>query len=115
MERLGCTGFCWGGAMTNNVAVNCPDLDAAAPYYGRVPATEDVPKIKAPVLAHFAEDDERINTGIAGFEEASKKTRQRVSDFYYPGTQHAFNNDSNQARYNEALLQNWRGAGPLLF
>jgi carboxymethylenebutenolidase len=103
--KVGCTGFCWGGAMTNNVAVNCPDLDAAAPYYGRVPATEDVPKIKAPVLAHFAEDDERINTGIAGFEEALKKNNKEHQIFIYPGTQHAFNNDSNQARYNEAAAK----------
>ncbi len=99
--KVGCTGFCWGGAMTNNIAVNCENLDAAVPYYGRVPAPEDVPKIKAPVLAHFASDDERINAGIAGFEEALKKHNKEYQIFIYPGTQHAFNNDSNPARYNE--------------
>lgn len=99
--KVGCTGFCWGGAMTNNVAVHCENLDAAVPYYGRVPAPEDVPKIKAPVLAHFASDDERINAGIAGFEEALKQHNKEHQIFIYPGTQHAFNNDSNPARYNE--------------
>jgi len=103
--KVGCTGFCWGGAMTNNVAVHSPDLDAAVPYYGRVPAPEDVPKIKAPIMAHFAEDDERINAGIAGFEEALKKYNKEHQIFIYPGTQHAFNNDSNPARYNEAAAK----------
>lgn len=106
--KVGCTGFCWGGAMTNNISVNCENLDAAVPYYGRVPAPEDVPKIKAPVLAHFASDDERINAGIAGFEEALKKHNKEYQIFIYPGTQHAFNNDSNPARYNEeAAILSW--------
>jgi carboxymethylenebutenolidase len=106
--KVGCTGFCWGGAMTNQVAVNCPDLDAAVPYYGRVPETDDVPKIKAPVMAHFAENDERINAGIAGFEEALKQNNKEHHIFMYPGTQHAFNNDSNPARYNaEAAKLAW--------
>lgn len=103
--KVGCTGFCWGGAMTNQVAVNCPGLDAAVPYYGRVPASEDVPKIKAPVLAHFAENDERINAGIPEFEEALKKHNKPYQIYIYPGTQHAFNNDSNPARYNEAAAK----------
>ena len=55
--KVGCTGFCWGGAMTNQVAVNSPELDAAVPYYGRQPSAEDVAKIKAPVMAHYAEND----------------------------------------------------------
>ena len=103
--KVGCTGFCWGGAMTNQVAVNCAGLDAAVPYYGRVPAPEDVPKIKAPVLAHFAENDERINAGIPGFEEALKNNNKEHQIYLYPGTQHAFNNDSNPARYNEAAAK----------
>jgi len=99
--KVGCTGFCWGGAMTNNVVVNCENLDAAAPYYGSVPKTEDVPKIKAPILAHYAENDERINAGIPAFEEALKVNNKDYQIFKYPGTQHAFNNDSNPERYNE--------------
>ena len=99
--KVGCTGFCWGGAMTNQVAVNCENLDAAAPYYGSVPKTEDVPKIKAPILAHYAENDERINAGIPAFEDALKANNKKYQIYTYPGTGHAFNNDSNPERYNE--------------
>lgn len=106
--KVGCTGFCWGGAMTNQVAVHSPDLDAAVPYYGSVPAPEDVQKIKAPVLAHYAGDDERINAGIPGFEEALKKYKKEYKIFIYEGAQHAFNNDSNPQRYNaEAAKLAW--------
>jgi carboxymethylenebutenolidase len=99
--KVGCTGFCWGGAMTNQVAVNSPGLDAAVPYYGKQPEPEDVPKIKAPILAHYAENDERINAGIEKFEEALKQNNKEYQIFRYPGTGHAFNNDSNPSRYNE--------------
>ena len=98
--KVGCTGFCWGGAMTNQVAVNCENLDAAAPYYGSQPKADDVVKIKAPILAHYAENDERINAGIPAFEEALKANNKKYQIYKYPGTQHAFNNDSNQDRYN---------------
>jgi len=97
--KVGCTGFCWGGAMTNQVAVNSPDLKAAAPYYGRVPAAEDVPKIKAAVMAHYAENDQGINAGIAGFEEALKNAGIDYQIFSYPGTGHGFNNDTACERY----------------
>jgi carboxymethylenebutenolidase len=99
--KVGCTGFCWGGAMTNQVAVHSPDLDAAVPYYGGQPVAEDVAKIKAPILAHYAETDERINAGIEAFEEALKKNNKEYKIYSYPGTGHAFNNDSNPSRYNE--------------
>jgi len=99
--KVGCTGFCWGGAMTNQVAVNSPDLDAAVPYYGSVPKAEDVPKIKAPIMAHYAGNDERINAGIPAFEEALKKNNKEYQIFMYEGAGHAFNNDSNAERYNE--------------
>lgn len=99
--KVGCTGFCWGGAMTNQVAVNSPDLNAAVPYYGRQPSAEDVAKIKAPVMAHYAENDQGINAGIAAFEEALKKNNIEYQIFTYPGTGHAFNNDTNPGRYNE--------------
>jgi carboxymethylenebutenolidase len=87
--------------MTNQVAVNSPDLDAAVPYYGRQPEPEEVQQIKAPILAHYAENDERINAGIEKFEEALKKNNKEYQIFKYPGTGHAFNNDSNPGRYNE--------------
>ena len=99
--KVGCTGFCWGGGMTNQVAVNCPDLDAAVPYYGMQPTAEQVPLIKAPILAHYAGDDARINQGIPAFEEALKKNNKEYQIFIYEGAQHAFNNDSNKERYNE--------------
>jgi carboxymethylenebutenolidase len=99
--KVGCTGFCWGGAMTNQVAVNSPDLKAAVPYYGRQPAPEDVAKIKASVMAHYAENDKGINQGIPAFEEALKKAGIDYQIFTYPGTQHAFNNDTSKERYNE--------------
>lgn len=98
--NVGCTGFCWGGAMTNQVAVNAPDLKAAVPYYGRVPADEDVPKIKAAVMAHYAENDAGINSGIEGFREAMKKAGIEHEIHSYPGTGHGFNNDTNAGRYN---------------
>ncbi len=99
--KVGCTGFCWGGAMTNNVAVNSPDLNAAVPYYGRTPAPEDVEKIKAPIMAHYAGNDQGINAGIPAFEEALKKYNKEYKIFMYEGASHAFNNDSNKERYNE--------------
>ena len=99
--NVGCTGFCWGGAMTNNVAVNSPDLNAAVPYYGRTPAPEDVEKIKAPIMAHYAGNDQGINAGIPAFEEALKKYNKEYRIFMYEGASHAFNNDSNKERYNE--------------
>jgi carboxymethylenebutenolidase len=107
--NVGCTGFCWGGAMTNQVAVNSPDLKAAVPYYGTVPAAEDVPKIKASMLCHYAGEDARINEGIPGFEAALKKAGIEYQIHIYPGAQHAFNNDSNPQRYNkEAAELAWK-------
>jgi carboxymethylenebutenolidase len=99
--KVGCTGFCWGGGMTNQVAVNSPDLDAAVPYYGMQPSPEQVAMIKAPIMAHYAGDDARINAGIPAFEEALKKNNKEYQIFMYEGAQHAFNNDSNPERYNE--------------
>ena len=107
--KVGCTGFCWGGAMTNHVAVNAPDLDAAVPYYGSQPKTEDVQKIKAPMLLHYAGNDERIDKGIPEFEAALKKAKVEYQIFMYEGAQHAFNNDTNPERYNkEAADLAWK-------
>ena len=103
--KVGCTGFCWGGAMTNQVAVNAPDLDAAVPYYGRQPAAEDVPKIKAAIMAHYAGEDERINAGIEAFEKSLKEAGIEYQIFVYEGAQHAFNNDSNPSRYHKEAAQ----------
>jgi carboxymethylenebutenolidase len=99
--KVGCTGFCWGGAMTNHVAVNAPDLDAAVPYYGGQPKPEEVQKIKAPMLLHYAGNDERINKGIPDFEAALKQAKVEYQLYMYEGAAHAFNNDSNPERYNK--------------
>ena len=99
--KVGCTGFCWGGAMTNQVAVHAPSLDAAVPYYGSQPTAEETARIKAPLLLHYAGDDQRINEGIPSFEEALKKASVEYKIYVYEGAGHAFNNDSNPARYNK--------------
>ena len=106
--KVGCTGFCWGGAMTNQVAVRAPELDAAVPYYGRQPAVEDVPKIKADLMCHYAGEDERINAGIPAFEEALKKAGIEYQMFIYEGAAHAFNNDTSERYHEEAAKLAWK-------
>lgn len=103
--KAGCVGFCWGGAMANNLAVHLPQLKAAVAFYGRQPAAEDVPKIKAAVQLHYAEMDERVNEGIPKYEEALKKAGVVHEIHLYPGVQHAFHNDTSAARYNEAAAK----------
>ena len=95
--------------MTNQVAVNSPDLIAAVPFYGSQPASEDVPKIKASVLAHYGALDKRINAGIEAFEEALKKANVDYKIYIYEGAGHAFFNDTNESRYNkEAAELAWK-------
>jgi carboxymethylenebutenolidase len=107
--NVGVIGFCWGGGMANQVAVNSPELKAAVPYYGRQPAPEDVIKIKASLLLHYAGDDERINKGIPAFEDALKKASVDYRLYMYEGAKHAFNNDTNEARYHkEAAGLAWK-------
>lgn len=103
--KVGTVGFCWGGGMANQLAVNSADLLAAVPYYGPVAASEDVPKIKAPLLLHYAGLDERINSGIPAFEAALKKASVDYKIYMYEGAQHAFNTDTNPARYNKEAAQ----------
>ncbi len=101
--KIGVTGFCWGGGMANFIAVaGGADVQAGAPYYGIQPPVADVAKIKARMMMHYAENDERINKGIPAYEDALKKAGVRFEVFTYPGTQHAFNNDGSAARYNKA-------------
>lgn len=102
--KVGCMGFCWGGGVTNQVAVNSPDLEAAAPFYGRQPASEDVPKIKASLLIHYAGLDERINEGIPAFEAALKEASVDYKIYMYEGAGHAFFNDTG-SRYNKEAAQ----------
>jgi len=102
--KVACMGFCWGGAVTNQVAVSAPGLAAAVPFYGSQPAAEDVPKIKAAMLIHYAGDDERINAGIPAFEEALKKAGVDYKIYIYEGAGHAFMNDTGQ-RYNKEAAE----------
>jgi carboxymethylenebutenolidase len=99
--NVGCVGFCWGGAMANNLAVNVPLLKAAVAFYGRQPALEEVSKIKSAVQLHYAGEDERVNAGMVAYEEALKKNSIRYEQYVYEGMQHAFHNDTSAARYNE--------------
>ncbi len=103
--KFGCVGFCWGGAMANNLAVNMPDLDAAVAFYGRQPDAAEVPKIKAAVQLHYGGLDERVNAGIPAYEEALKKNNIRHELYIYEGVNHAFHNDTSAARYNEAAAK----------
>jgi carboxymethylenebutenolidase len=99
--RVGAVGFCWGGAMANQVAVNAPNVAATVAYYGRQPTAAQVAQIKAPVMLHYAGLDERINAGIPDFESALKENSVDYQLFVYDEVNHAFNNDTNAARYDE--------------
>ncbi|AXY78246.1 dienelactone hydrolase family protein [Paraflavitalea soli] len=103
--KTGCVGFCWGGALANQLAVNVPDLKAAVAFYGRQPDAADVPKIKAAVQLHYGGLDERVNAGIPAYEEALKKAGVHYEIFIYEGANHAFNNDTAPTRYNEAAAK----------
>jgi len=103
--KTACVGFCWGGAMANQLAVHAPALKAAVPYYGRQPDAADVPKIKAAVQLHYGGLDERINAGIPAYEAALKAAGVKYELYVYEGAQHAFNNDTAPTRYNEAAAK----------
>jgi len=106
--KVGVMGFCWGGGMVGDLAVNAPNLDAAVVYYGPQPKAADVEKISAPLLLHYAGLDARINEGIPAFEEALKKANKQYTLFIYEGANHAFNNETSEARYHkQAAEQAW--------
>ena len=102
--KLGVVGFCWGGSLSNHVATQVPELAVAVPFYGGSPAAEDVPRIKARLLIHFAANDERINAAWPAYEAALKAAGVRYEAHTYPGTQHGFNNDTTP-RYDPAAAQ----------
>jgi carboxymethylenebutenolidase len=99
--KVGAVGFCWGGGVIGRLAVAEPTLNAGVVYYGQQPPAEDVAKIKAPLLLNYAGMDERINAGIPAFEEALKAGGKDYTLYTYEGAQHAFLNDTNEARYNK--------------
>src|SRR5436190_18443019 len=100
--KVGAVGFCFGGGVVNRMATDSPDLAAGVPYYGVQPPADKVPAIKASLLLQYAETDENINKGIAAHEAALKAGNKKYTLHTYPGTQHAFNNDTGAARYNKA-------------
>jgi carboxymethylenebutenolidase len=99
--KVGAVGFCWGGGYANQLAAAGTSLGASVPYYGRQLSAEEVPKITAPLLLHYAGLDERINAGIADYEAALKANNKMYEIYVYEGANHAFNNDTNPARYNK--------------
>jgi carboxymethylenebutenolidase len=98
--NVGAIGFCFGGGMVNQMAVNSPDLKAGVAYYGGQPK-EGVDKIKARMMLHYAGLDERINAGIADYEAALKAAGVDYQLLMYDNVNHAFNNDTSEARYNK--------------
>jgi len=102
--RIGITGFCYGGLVANMAAVAYPDLAAAVPFYGRQAPPQEVPRIQAPLLLHFAETDERVNEGWPAYEAALKRHGKTYEAHVYPGTNHGFHNDSTP-RYDEAAAE----------
>ncbi|OYX42879.1 MAG: dienelactone hydrolase [Rhodobacterales bacterium 32-67-9] len=99
--KVGAVGFCYGGGVCNALAVAYPDLAASVPFYGRQPASEDVAKIEAPLLIHYAGLDERINAGWPAYEEALKANGKTYEAFIYEGVNHGFHNDTTP-RYDAA-------------
>ena len=100
--KVGAVGFCWGGGQINALAVAEPKLAAGVAYYGRQPAADQVDNIQAAMLLHYAGLDEGINKGIAAYEKALKAAGKTYEIYVYDGVNHAFNNDTNEARYNKA-------------
>jgi carboxymethylenebutenolidase len=106
--KIGVVGFCYGGGICNFLATRLPDLAAAVPFYGGPPALEDVPRIKARLLIHYAGTDERINAAWPGYEAALKAAGVKYEMHMYPGTQHGFNNDTTPRYDKAAAAQAWK-------
>lgn len=105
--KVGAVGFCYGGGVCNALAVAYPDLAASVPYYGRQPKAEEVVAIKAPLLIHYAEADERINAGWLPYQAALISNQKKFHVHFYPGTQHGFHNDSTPRYDRGAADLSW--------
>jgi carboxymethylenebutenolidase len=103
--KVGTVGFCWGGGLSNQTAVHSPVLDAAVVFYGAQPSADDAAKIKAKLLIHYAGLDQRINAGADAYGKALMAAGVEHTSYVYEGVNHAFNNDTNEARYNEAAAK----------
>jgi carboxymethylenebutenolidase len=106
--KIGVVGFCFGGAISNLMAVRIPELAAAVPFYGGQPPVEDVPKIKAPLLLHYAELDTRVNEGWPAYEAALKENKKEYTAYIYPKTNHGFHNDTTPRYDKEAAQLAWQ-------
>lgn len=102
--KVGVVGFCFGGWISNMMAVRVPDLKAAVPFYGGQPDAEDVQQIEAPLLIHLAELDTRVNEGMPAYEKALKENNKEYTIHVYPGVNHGFHNDSTP-RYDKAAAE----------
>jgi carboxymethylenebutenolidase len=102
--KIGVVGFCFGGWVANMMAVRISSLSAAVPFYGGQPATEDVPKINAPLLLQYAGLDDRVNTGWPAYETALKENKKVYTVYIYPGVNHGFHNDTTP-RYDKAAAE----------
>jgi carboxymethylenebutenolidase len=102
--KVGVVGFCYGGGVSNAMAVRLPELAAAVPFYGSQAATADVPKIKAPLLLHYAGLDQRINAGWPEYEKALKENGKAYTAHVYPDVNHGFHNDTTP-RYDKAAAE----------
>ena len=102
--RIAVVGFCYGGGMAHFLATRIPDLAGAVPFYGNTPDPAEAAKVKAPLLIHFAEKDDRINAAWPAYEAALKAAHVNYEAYTYPGTQHGFNNDTTP-RYDEAAAK----------
>lgn len=106
--KVGVVGFCYGGAVANAMAVRLPELAAAVPFYGRQPETDDVSKIKAPLLLHYAGLDERVNKGWPAYEDALKKNGKQFTAYVYPNANHGFHNDTTPRYDKDAAELAWQ-------
>ena len=107
-DRVGLTGFCWGGQQAFNAATQVRGLKAVVVYYGRTPSAELLEKIEAPVMAHYGGEDKGITDGVPATEAAMKKYDKSYTYKIYPGAKHAFNNDATPDRYHpEAAKEAW--------
>jgi carboxymethylenebutenolidase len=106
--KLGVVGFCYGGGIAHFLATRLPDLAAAVPFYGLAPAPADAVKVKAPLLVHLAEHDDRINSAWPPYEAALTAAHARFEVFTYPGTQHGFNNDTTPRYAAAAAKLAWK-------
>jgi len=105
--KVGVVGFCFGGWISNMMAVRIPGLGAAAPFYGSQPPTEMVPQIQAPLMLHYAGLDERVNAGWPEYEAALKANGKEYQAFFYPGKNHGFHNDTTPRYDKEAAELAW--------